>query len=117
MHVYISFHKHHIKSFISEVDGDRISFFNPHRKNESEVVFPSSISPSEIVQKLQILDSVVYTGRVLRENLLKVVFWLSDVILDETALNNAYRETKVPEIVYIKDNLDRGLREDYPARG
>ena len=95
----ISFRNHHIKLFISEVYGERISFCSPHRKNESEVVFPSSINPSEIVQKLQILDSVTYTGRVLREKLLEVDFGLTDVILDETALNDAYHKTKVPEIV------------------
>ena len=53
----IPFHNHKIKSYVQRVFGERISFCQPYRKNESEVLFPSSIKPSDMVAKMQLLDT------------------------------------------------------------
>ena len=94
----VTFYSHHIKEFIVQEYGDQITFCNPYRKYESEVVFPASISPSDIVQKIQVHDSVKYTGKMLRETLKTVDFGLHDIICDKASLHNSYYRTKIPEV-------------------
>ena len=100
------FHNHHIKAFILETYGDQVEFCNPYRKYESEVVFPSSVSASDMIQRLQVLDSVAYTGKELRKTLLGYDFGLKDSICDKAALHNAYHGAMLPEIfVTFMSNL------------
>ena len=91
-----TFYNHLIKSFIVETYGDQISFCKPYKKNESEVAFPSSISQAEIVQKIETHDSLTYSGKVIREALLKVDFGLQDSYCDKADLHNAYHGTDMP---------------------
>ena len=52
------FYNQLIKAYIKNSFGPSISFCKPFRKYDSEVVFPSSISPADMVAKIQTLDSV-----------------------------------------------------------
>ena len=84
-----TFYNHHIKNFISKQFESKVSFCAPFRKYESEVVFPSWISQTEMVSKLQALDSVSVAAKLLRSELQKVDFSLSDSFCDKTALENS----------------------------
>ena len=91
-----TFYNHHIKNFISKQFESKVSFCAPFRKYESEVVFPSWISQTEMVSKLQALDSVSVAAKLLRSELQKVDFSLSDSFCDKTALENSMQTTRMP---------------------
>ena len=82
----ILFHNHKLKSYVQRVFGECISFCQPYRKNEAEVVFPSSIKPSDMVAKMQLLDTLECTVKLLRSKLREVDFGLHDSFCDKTDL-------------------------------
>jgi hypothetical protein len=94
----LKFYNKLIKKFILENYGEQVTFCEPHRKYESEVVFSSSISPADMVKKIQIHESVAYTGKLIREKLRTVDFGLDDSFCDEADLHDAMK-TKLPEEV------------------
>ena len=56
-----------LKRFIEGSFGNRIGFCKPFRKNDSEVVYPTSISKESMIARFQVLDEVADTGKLLRE--------------------------------------------------
>ena len=65
----ISVYSYHIKSYIQQNFGDAFGFRKPFRSNESEVVYPTNVSKSAIISRIQTLDELVTAGRILRKKL------------------------------------------------
>ena len=93
----IQFYNNIIKDFLLKRFSDRISFCPPYRKNESEVVFPSTIDPKSMIAKLQVLNELRSAGKVLRSKLRDMSFGLDDSFCDAEDLRASLRDTRMPE--------------------
>ena len=98
-HPNSKFYNHKIKKFLVDKFGDQLSFCKPFRKNDSEVVFSSSIDPAVMVQKFQVLNEVKSAGKILRSKLRGMSFGLKDKFCDVVDLQTALRDTRMPESV------------------
>ena len=88
-----------LKQFVESSFGKLVAFCKPFRKNDSEVVYPTSISKESMIARFQVLDEVADTGKLLRERLKEVVFDLDDKFCDQDDLSNALFATRIPETV------------------
>ena len=88
-----------LKRFVQESFGQLVSFCKPFRKNDSEVVYPSSISKDNMIARFQVLDEVADTGKLLRERLKAVSFDLDDKFCDMEDLSNALFSARIPETI------------------
>ena len=95
----VQFQNKHIKSFLVRRFNEQISFCAPYRKNESEVIYPSSIDPALMIQKLQVLNELKTAGRILRSKLREMSFNLDDSFCDSVDLQNSMNQTRMPESV------------------
>ena len=78
-----------IKGFIQNEFGNLVDFCKPFRSNQSEVVYPVSVSQSVIIARLQALDELASAGRTLRDVLQKFSFSLEDTFCDSFDLESA----------------------------
>ena len=83
--------------FLQHTFYDQISFCQPYRKEQSEVVYSSSIDPSHMVAKIQALDMFDTVGKALRSALQDVDFGLQDSFCDKIDLMESLLKTKIPE--------------------
>ena len=95
----VPIYNYRLKSFLSAYFGDSIAFCQPYRKNDSEVVYPSSITKDQMIQRFQILDEVATTGRLLRTRLQNTNFKLENKFCDQYDLCEAMFSTRMPETV------------------
>lgn len=95
----IPFYNHLIKGFLVKRFDNQISFCSPYRKNDSKVVYSSSIDPSMMVSKLQVFNEARSTGLLLRQKLRAMSFGLEDSFCDSNDLANSIRDTRMPESV------------------
>ena len=71
-----------VKSVLVEFLGDSIQFCELNRKNQSLMVFSSSLDISDVINTLLALDSVKVAAKVIRSKLLNVDFGLQDKFCD-----------------------------------
>ena len=88
-----------LKRFVKESFGQHVGFCKPFRKNDSEVVYPTSISKENMIARFQVLDEVADTGKLLRERLKEVSFNLDDGFCDVEDLSKSLFSTRIPETV------------------
>ena len=92
------FHNNCIKDYINLKYAERVSYFTPHRRNDSLVVYPSHISPTEILKRMQSLDIMKTAGGTLR-NILRhdTNFNLNDSFCDKHELLNSWLTTHMSD--------------------
>ena len=101
-----------IKGFIQNEFGNLVDFCKPFRSNQSEVVYPvsvsQSVSQSVIIAQLQALDELASAGRTLRDVLQKFSFSLEDTFCDSFDLELALMNTKIPHcaVTFISSLLN-----------
>ena len=97
-----------IKGFIQNEFGNLVDFCKPFRSNQSEVVYPVSVSQSVIIARLQALDELASAGRTLRDVLQKFSFSLEDTFCDSFDLESALMNTRIPDcaVTFISSLLN-----------
>ena len=94
----LTFYNHLIKRYIVQEFGKRITFCNQHRKNESQVIYPSHITPGDIVARLQEMDNLKSAAKTVRNDLLtKTDFGLSGKLCDKHDLEEAWKKSAMTE--------------------
>ena len=88
--------------------GNLVDFCKPFRSNQSEVVYPVSVSQSVIIARLQALDELASAGRTLRDVLQKFSFSLEDTFCDSFDLESALMNTRIPDcaVTFISSLLN-----------
>ena len=95
----VSFYNHKIKSYLLKEFSDKVSFCKPIKKNESEIVYSSSVTSSAILAKLNSLNVAKKAGEMIRTALQTVDFMLEDSFCDSNDLNDAWDNTQMPEVL------------------
>ena len=90
------FQKRDLKQMLLEEFGDSITITPNVRKNESDLVYSSEISPADLAIKLKNLNVYDECGSNLRKLLMNVTFGLNDSFCDADDLEEAWRKTVMP---------------------
>lgn len=86
-----------VKLYMVKIFGDRIQFSKPKEKNQSLLVYSSTLTADQVTDKLCSLDSVRDAGQLIRQSLLITDFNLHDEFGDAIQLEHSLKRTSVPE--------------------
>ena len=92
-----SFYNHKIKKYLCSAYPAQLTFCTPYKKNESEIVYSSTVTSSAILAKLSHLNIAKQAGKMIRDALKKVDFGLQDSFCDSDDLNDSWNQTRMPE--------------------
>ena len=86
-----------VKQLLTDHYGDRIRFAPNTRKNESELVFSSHITASELAVKIKNFDVIGQAAAVLRKSAKQVSYDLDDRFCDAQDIEKAWQQTALPD--------------------
>ena len=86
-----------VKLYMVEIFGDRIQFSKPKERNQSLLVYSSTLTADQVADKLRALDSVRDAGQLIRQSLLTTDFNLDDEFGEAIQLEHSWKRTSVPE--------------------
>ena len=93
----ITIQTHEVKNYISETFGESIQFCKSERKNESLLVFSSSISMADVINTVRATDVIKEAAVEMRNALLNMDFNLDNKFCDAHELQDSWRNTVVPD--------------------